>query len=601
MILSRKKYARAVAGLLLLIMAVLPVMFIVAEAQAISEVKEAQNVGGQSSENTAISAAPVPVPDPPVVSYEPADPAPDTLKALRYMPKQSQTALGIPSAEGLLVRLAPFVQDILPDMDLAKEIDMVATDLASDMGVPNEGGIIGVLTAMGFDSRAGLAIFLNLEEVLKKYTESIASNEISELEIAALKALLVIPVTDPVKAEASLKKFGGELLSNIEITETVVEGVTIKYYGDMGGYFVNDAVLALGNDMDMLADAATRASIPAQFQYGSTICPPEDVHELVALIFGDRLLPFVDLFKEQIDALEPSLQVLVKAQIERVRKIYEGAPAGEPLIITCGVNEKFVELKSKVNTAVYPGLITYTGTPTPLYWAQRLPNSTLTFFSLNFTEEFKNQFTTDYIDYLPEEIRNSPGISQGIMHIKNAIQLFGGEVTFGAARGDAIQYPSIFLITRLADTEGSQIFLQMAPQTDYEAPYRDIQIKEIQAPIPIPVYFAVMEDALIISNSVPGIRGIIDLSKDAQTSGLFESLNPPIPADMPLFQAFMVKLSLYSDIVAPIAAIAGKTLPEDVTPVLDTVSRLFEDIRVINGMQGSWAIFNILASRKPGT
>ncbi len=554
----------------------------------------------QSEEVPAAAETPVPAPESALLSYEAANPAPDTLTALRSFPEQAQIAVGIPSAVGLLERAVPFAQLFLPEVKLAEEIQLIASDLAVDMEVPNEGGLVGVLAAMGLDSHAGMALFLNLEDVVKTYAEALSQNTVPDTDaLAKVKALLVIPVNDPVKAEASLMKLLGELLSGTELIQTDVEGITVKEYAGMGGYFVNDTVLALGNDMDLLASAAKRTNVPAQFQYGSTVCPPDDIHEAAVLFCGDRILPFIDMFKEPMALLEPSMQVLVKAQIERLQKIYQDATAKEPLIITAKVDEKLLEIKSKLNTAVYPGIMDYLGTATPLHWAQRLPERTLAFLSFNFTEEFKNQLSNDYVNYLPEEIRNSPGASQGIMYATNALQLLGGEFTIGVANALAVGYPGIYLITELADTEGAEIFLQMAPQTDYETPYRDIQIKEIQAPLPIPIYFAVVENALIISNDVEGIRGIIDLSKDAKTSGLFETLTPPIPVTMPLYQAFMVKLSLYSDIISPLAAIMGQALPGDLTPIMDTAAGLFENIQIRNGMEDTWSVWSLGASRKP--
>ncbi len=558
-------------------------------SQAVSEVA----ISPETAEPDAVMQ---PVPP----SYEPADPAPDTLTALHYLPSQAQVALGIPSAAGLMERVVPFAQLFLKDLNLQEEIDLIASDLAKDMEVSDEGGIVNVLAAMGLDSQAGIAVFVDLEAVFKAYAEAMAQGQAPDgPDYSAIKALVVIPANNPQKAEASLLKLVGEMASGSEVTERQVEGVTVKEYGEMGGYFVNDAVLAVSNDRDMLVDAAKRAQVPTLFQYGSTMCPPDDIHEVVVLMYGDRLLPFVDFFQEQINALDPSIQMLVKAEIERARKTYEGAVAQEPHILTAKVNEAVVELKSKVNTAVYPGFLDYMGMPTPLYWAPRLPDTTLAFLTLNLTEEFKSQLANEYLDYLPDDVRNSPGVSQGIMYVGNALQLLGGEVTLGVATNQNMQYPGVFLITRLSDSEGADVLLQMAPQADFETPYRDIQVKEIQAPLPLPVYFASIADALVISNSVDGIRGLIDLSKDGQTSGLFERLDPPIPVDIPLYQAFMVKLSLYADIVAPLMAITGQSLPGDLVPVLETVTNHFDTIRILNGVQGDWTVGSILASRKP--
>ena len=85
------------------------------------------------------------------------------------------------------------------------------------------------------------------------------------------------------------------------------------------------------------------------------------------------------------------------------------------------------------------------------------------------------------MESIPEDVRNRPGVSQGIMYGSNALQLFGGEITFGAS-GLGIGFPSVFLMVQLADYEGAQILLRVVPQADYQAPYRDVQLKTLQVP-----------------------------------------------------------------------------------------------------------------------
>jgi len=529
----------------------------------------------------------------------PAGQAPLTLKALRYMPENAQLAIGIPPASSIMERLVPFVQLFLQDIDLVKEIELVASDLALEMEVPADGGIVGVLAAMGFDSGAGMAAFLDMAELAEVVAAAAAADSLDEMpDLAALNGVLVIPVNDPVKAEASLMKLLGDLLSGMERKEEQVGEVTVKAYEGFGGYFVNNAVMALGNDMNLLVGAARRTGAPASFQYGSDTCPPDDIHEAVALAYGDRLIPLMELFAGQVAKLETTAQILLNVQMERMRQIYKDVPLEEPIIITCSVGEEYVELKSKVDTEKYPSLLEFMGQAGPLQWASRLPVDTKAFLSLNVTDRTKKQLTDVYLESVPEDMRTRPGISQTVMHSMNALELFGGEITFGVGGLETMSFPSAFLMIQLAENEGARILLRIAPQADYQEPYREVQIKTLQVPFLVPIYFAEVENTLVMSNNDAGIRAIIDLAKDGKTSGFFESLDPPIPADRPIYQALVIKPSLYTDVVAPMTSITGQDLPDDAEAVMTKIAELFEDVRLFNEMQGRWSVGRIYARRK---
>lgn len=525
--------------------------------------------------------------------------APLTLKALQYMPEKAQLAIGIPPAASLMERLTPFIQLFLKDIDLAKEIELVASDLALEMEVPAEGGIVGVLAAMGFDSQAGMAAFLDMAELANVVAEAVAADSLNEMpDLTALKGVLVVPVNDPEKAEASLLKLLGDLVASMEVKEEQVGNVTVKAYEGFGGYFVDNAVMALGNNMDMLKAVAARSGTPAQFQYGSETCPADDIHEAVALVYGDRLIPLMELFADQVGRLETTAQVLLNAQMERIRCIYKDAPVEDPVIITCSVGEESVELKSKVDTGKYPGLLEFMGQARPLVWASRLPLDTRAFLSVNLTDMAKKQITDVYLESIPEEMRTRPGVSQTVMLSKNALELLGGEITFGVCGPEAMGLPSAFLMVQLAESEGAQILLRIAPQADYQEPYRDIQIKTLQVPFLVPVYFAEVENTLVMSNNDAGIRAIIDLAKDGKDSGFFESLDPPIPTDRPTYQALVIKPSLYTEVVAPVTSITGQNLPDDADSVMTKIAELFSDVRLLNEMQGRWSVGRIYARRK---
>lgn len=532
-------------------------------------------------------------------AYQPSTTPPLTLKALQYVPERAQIALGIPPVASLVERFIPFLQRFMPKVDFEHEMNLIATDLAKDMNVPEEGGLVGVLNAIGLDTHLGAAVFIDLEEAVQAFAEMTAKGETDELpDISHIKALLVLPVSNGENFEKALLKAVGDLLAGMETKEEEVAGTKIKLYGDLGGYFRTDAVVAVSNDPQLLRGAAARINNPAQFQYGSMACPAEDVHEAVILVFGDKFVPLMDTIVAGLGDIEPTLQMLLNAQREKFTSIYTEDAAENPGIIIFNVTNSTVELKAKIDTSVYPELAAYMGPARPLRWAQLLPVNTLTFLSLVFTEEAKKQITDVYLQSIPEEVRKRPAVSQGLMYGNSAMQLLGSEITLGITDFDPIDFPSIFLMVQVANTAGAQILLQLAPQVDHGEPYREVQIKMLRVPSPIPIYYVLVSDALILSNSDVGLKAIIDLVKDEKTSGLFEQLNPPILPDTPIYQAFVFKPRLYTDVIALLVPLTDRKMPEEVVGPLEVISKHFDDIRYLNEMQGTWNVGRITAILK---
>ena len=106
-----------------------------------------------------------------------------------------------------------------------------------------------------------------------------------------------------------------------------------------------------------------------------------------------------------------------------------------------------------------------------------------------------------------------------------------------------------------------------------------------------------IDNAIVLSNSDEGIRGIIDLVKDEKTSVFFESLKPPINPETPVYQALLLKPELYMDMIDPLMALSGRSLPREVGDVFATISALFEDIRFFSEMQDSWLTTRISVVR----
>lgn len=534
-------------------------------------------------------------------SYAPAANAPLTLTALQYMPEKSQIVYGIPAVESLLATVAPLVQELFQDeMNVAEELGLIAQDLAKDMGVEESDDLAAVLTAMGLDTGKGIALFANFDELADYFVEAASAgtppDEMPDLSKA--KAIAVIPVVDGEKAVSSLKKLTDDMLSGVATSEESAGDIVMTVYEGIGAYFVTDTVLALGNDLDMLKEAAAREGAPATLRYGSESCPPDDIHEASMLIYGDKIVPIIDKFTGLLENIDPASYMMVQTQMEMMREMYAESGA-DPLLLTLSVRDDVIELKSKIDSEVYPMMMESMGMAKPLRWAQLLPQNTLAFLSLAFTPEAKQQIKDVYLENLPEEIKNTPAYSQAMQFGMPALDMLGQEITLGITGMDPIDFPSVFLFVELANAMQANILLPMVPQIPEGDPYREVQIKAINFPSPIQFYFAMIEDALVLSNNVLGMQSIIDLVKDGGTSGFFEALDPPIDPETPIYQALLLKPQIYGDIVAPLSGLSGQQLPPEVGDIFETISTLFTDMRFFSEMQDSWLITRMSIIRTP--
>ena len=524
------------------------------------------------------------------------------MTALQYLPEHAQVAIGVPAVDSLLANVAPFVQELFQkDLNVSEELGLIAQDLAKDMGVEESDDLSVVLTAMGIDTTKGAAVFADFEKLAETALDAASSgtppDNPQEL-MSEIKAIAVVPVVDGKTLEACLKKLTGDMLSGIATSEETVKDITITSYEGIGAYCLTDTALILGTDIELLKEAAAHEGAPVQLRYGSQSCPPDDIHEASMLIYGEKLVPLIEKFVGLLEQVNPMSYIMVQSQMTNLEEMYD-ASNGDPLLITLSLREDAIEMKSKIDSESYPNLLESMGTAKPLHWAQLLPQNTLAFLSFAITPEAKQQIKDEYLENLPDEVKNSPGFAQAMQFGQPALDLLGQEITLGITGMDPIDFPSLILFVELANVMQANIFLPMIPQIPEGDPYNGVQIKAIDFPSPIQFYFALVNNALVLSNSVEAMQQIIDLQKGEKTSGFFEALNPPINPETPIYQALLVKPELYKDIVEPLAGLSGQNIPVEVGGIFDTISALFSDIRFFAEMQDNWLVTRISVVRTP--
>ncbi|MGI6138341.1 MAG: hypothetical protein ACOYI9_04855 [Candidatus Hydrogenedentales bacterium] len=532
------------------------------------------------------------------VVEEQAAALPLTLKTLHYKPEALQLAVGIPGAESLLDRLVPFLQLFYEETNIMAEIDLFASDIAVQLGISAEGGLPGVLTTMGFDSQSGLSVFLDLADAAAALKTSDKQGLIGLLaHLPDVKALLALPVTDAAKAEASFKGLLGNLLTRLDHTQSEEGGITLHNYPGYGCYFVNDDVLAISNDLSMLRESAQRSGAPAPLQYGCAGCPIQDIHELVMLVYCERLIPFIAPFLNFIDEHDLISQIIYKTLFERLNRLYPEDPAAEPTILSYNLAQDHMAVDWKVNTEKRNALFEYMGPPGALRWSSRFPVDTEAFLSIHVNTQSKTDFSEIFLDSIPESVRVLPGVSQGITLGRSLLNLMSGEAALGIGGLSTYGLPSIFSAFELEDSEDAEIVLRIVPQSDYETPYRGVQLKILEIPFFIPIYFAYVDGALLMSNNDSILHAFIDQVKDNQDHGYFNTFEPPLSADTASYQTIVVRSGLYTNLLIPLIAVSRLKIPESVNFPLTRGIELFNEFRCINEQRGNWSVGSIYLRR----
>ncbi len=587
----------------------------------------------QAQKAPAPEAAPVPVPAPAEEAPSAPQPAPEaapaaapapktadagavapvTLEVLQLIPAGSQVALALPPLNALLEKVLPIAGRFAPDgVDLKEGLAEIVTDLAIDAGVPDAESIGDIALGKGLNLDKPLAVFVDasksaesaaeaMEEATKAEEGSEAKEEGSEaaeeapasmpeidpedLEVPAIVA--VLGVSDQEKAVATLKEIIAEVdeLSGLEPQEVKEAGMAITVYGDYGYFFAGDK-LAVGT-LDLLKGVAARVAQPAAIRYGSTDCPAEFPDEVVMLGYMERMLPLLELVMQAMPDME-QYATMMEMQLGVLEDMVSEGDADDPSVITLGLSNEKLELKSRMDQTTHPGVAKASGPAQPLRFAPLLPDSTLAFLSIRLNDEMKTQIKDVYLQGLPAELTESAEFAQGMTIANQVLEMLGDEVTLGVA-GAEEDLPSAVLMVSLANPEPTKGLLQMLVPTMPGETHNDVEISTIAAPIPVPLSIAFLDDVLLAANDTDKMKAIIDMLKEKKQSKLFASLEPPLDTAVPRFNALLVNTSLLTDVVVPMAALAGG-LPPDLEPVFDEVGAELREVRMLAEIDGSWQV-----------
>lgn len=249
---------------------------------------------------------------------------------------------------------------------------------------------------------------------------------------------------------------------------------------------------------------------PGAVRYGSKECPAGAESEVVELIYGKRFLPLVSEVLPTLDIAED-----VRPQIEAgVKQFAASFDSDDPMVLSLGVHQTGAILQSRIDSAQNKGIKATSGEAAPLRLAQRLPENTLAMVSLRFNPEWKKQIVESI---LPAVAEARGGDTSQITIAKQVIDQLGDEITIGVAAADQ-DFPSAFAMVSLAKPDETKGLLQMLVPAMPGEKHGDVDIQQLAVPSPIQFSIAYPGDMILLSNSIDGMKQIIDLQKSKGTT-----------------------------------------------------------------------------------
>ena len=516
---------------------------------------------------------------------------PVTLEALKLMPEGSQMAVGIPPFSVLQEKIVPVVQLAFKnDLSVQEELDRFIVEKADELGIPSGDTALATFSEMGLDPSKASAVFLNTKKAAEVLGKTLLEAEkaakeggempVPELNPEDLEFVAVLPLGNKEQALSLLS----DALGTPDTTETV-GAVEVRLHEGMGAYFTTDAVLVLGNSAELVRQSAARLAAPAEFRYGTPACPARSATEMVMMIYARDLVGVAEKMLTSSEATQdPMTGPMIKAQFEQLKKMFPAEGMEDPVLMTMTADAKGLEMRSRVDMATHPGLVDMLGSGKPLRITTMLPDDTYAFFTLGLNDELKKHLTETY----QSAAKADPRLAQAGTYVKQLMTMLGDEIVLGVSGLGADSFPGVYAAISVSNINTAQILLSLAglqPETEYNG----VQIGKITLPVPVPLYQAGAENVLMLSNSLDGLKALVDRVKAGQPSNFFASQKPPIDPEVPRYSGLFVRTGIYEKVARQIMAIfAPDTVPAEVDSIILTVGEIVRDLRAFNEMNGSW-------------
>jgi hypothetical protein len=547
---------------------------------------------------------------------------PTPMELLQYAPETTTIAVAMPPVNGLYAKVAALAERLgYSSEELEAGLLETMDEVYEDLELPAAETLPEKLAAMGIDGSAPIGVYFDMEsmfedieELMKAQQQIEASTEagagdatdelLKEMTEDAMEPTLpatakLFTCIDVGKAEEHTRALLGQMDGvDLSTEETIdAQGQTIHRFSDgAAAYFVAGNRLVAGNSYDMVEGVAARLANPATLAYSAgEVNVGADT--LVAFTRLDRLMELSrDMMEASALVAPPEL-----AQLMGLSNIPD-AYTDDPMVTTLDWNDSVIAIANRINLARHPNAQELLGAPEPMRLSSLLPAETMALYGFRISDAAKEQLTTGLEN--PDEAGDMPPMMLQSLGVAGSIlSWIGNEVSIGVI-GPGMLIPEAAILVDVADEAALRELLASFGMSLQEVEtYNDVALLQVPAPLPSPIHAAIFDNTLVIANNLDRLKGLVDGAKSGSTGPLFEGLNPPLKGGTARYNAFIVRNSLYHEVVKPLVMMQGGTDIAAEMPELEQAMQVFRELRMDMAVDGDWvnqAVTVYMTSPEPG-
>ncbi len=522
-----------------------------------------------------------------------------TTQLLKLTPPNAQVSIALPSIAEGLDKLVQLAKRFYSESEVDGWVQRHVTMLAFFAGVPEAKTLIDVAVARGFDIALPCAFYLDFSPSVDSLVKILGAEStegetqaggsgktLKDIDIADITQpnwAVALGVKDKSKVEESLKELVVEVpeISGNSPKEEIVKGAQVISYGPYA-YSITAGYVVVGSTV-MVKGVVSSFSEPAQVRYGTAEMPALDVPEGVILMKDWELVPMIDKLLPHVLKVYPEA-VPLQMKISPWSEIVATGEKDPVYLCFSLLPEERLMVRSLFDTSKKPKYLEIIGEAQPMGVLKVLPDSTQGSIFFQLTNEYKNYLDKNIIPQVKETLSDKREIAQGLQYGTSFMRMFGNEIGV-CMTGMLGDFPAVVILIRAGKGSESSLksFLDvMVPSEGTPEKHREVEIKKIAVPTPIPINLTMVNDLVVVCNNVDIIKNIIDLVLDNGSSNYLKNLNPPVDPETPRYAFVSLQSKLFLDVVFPLLSIFGKDLggaQRDVEAVLREVRefRLFSE------------------------
>ncbi len=502
------------------------------------------------------------------VENKPSGVEPVTLSVLRLMPESAGVALGIPPMSGFRGELAVIARNLAGALDGSENtLAKWFTDFA-ETSQKDEGAVTAWMDERGLDANAPIGVFFGPVPPVSP------ENPVENARL--LPSAIVFGLSDAAKARdaiiTDLKAIGK--WETIAFEESS-HGKTPVFWFDEAKfvYAILGDRLLLSNTTEFAGELIDRAADPASIRYGTAECPAKFPNEFAALIRMDSaagaLRPLVGGF-----AGAQGAATLLGQQLAAIPDAFDS----DPLVITAAKQDDRFELLGRLDLMKHERVRKAFGKPEPLRLARVLPDNTLGFFSIRFSEASKGLMNAaaETLFKPKEDVESLNFMGQSILG--EWLRFVDDEATI-AVTGYQGDVPTVLGMLAIDNTQNAATVLALLPGVPLES-FRNVDLRRAVLG-GFKLYYAVARNVLTVGTDQEDVKGALTRLLDDQDSGFLGSFDPPLDADFPRYGGLWVT----SDAIDALGL--RKALSEG-DQVLAKLAAPVREVRISTGVDGAW-------------